>query len=90
MVVQAWWFSVLAYILTLSLTKVSICLLYLTIFTYEWVRKASWAVLAVVIISSVWALISVFTYCIPLQATWDLSITPTFCQSQDNWWANTG
>ncbi len=86
---QAWWFSLLFYVLTLSLTKVSICLLYLTIFTIEWARRACYALLLVVGITSLWSTATVFTYCVPLQATWDFTVVATFCQSQDAWWANT-
>ncbi|KAK3319163.1 hypothetical protein B0H66DRAFT_258056 [Apodospora peruviana] len=87
---EAWWFSLLAYTLSLVFTKTSICLLYLTIFTIEWARKASWSLLAIVVVSNLWITISILTYCIPLQATWDLSIKASFCQSQDAFWANTG
>ncbi|KAK3294236.1 uncharacterized protein B0H64DRAFT_462914 [Chaetomium fimeti] len=87
---KAWWFSLLCYILTLFLTKVSICLLYLTIFTLEWARRACYGVLAIVIITNLWAIATTLTYCIPLEAAWDSSIEASFCQGQDAWWANTG
>ncbi|KAK4154563.1 hypothetical protein C8A00DRAFT_42705 [Chaetomidium leptoderma] len=87
---EAWWFSLLCYVLTLALTKVSICLLYLTIFTFEWARRACFAVLFIVVITNLWAVATTLTYCIPLQATWDPTVIASFCQSQDAWWANTG
>jgi len=87
---EAWWFSLLLYVVSLSLTKTSICLLYLTIFTFEWARRASYAVLTVVVITSLWAVATTLTYCIPLQATWDPTVVASFCQGQDAWWANTG
>ncbi|KAL2193411.1 hypothetical protein P885DRAFT_45508 [Corynascus similis CBS 632.67] len=87
---RAWWFSLLLYIISLSLTKVSICLLYLKIFTFEWARRAAYLVLIIVIITSLWAVSITFTYCIPLQATWDPTVKATFCHSQPTWWVNTG
>jgi hypothetical protein len=87
---QAWWVSLLCYVLTLSLTKVSICLLYLTIFTFEWARRACYAVLAIVIITNLWAIAVTFTYCIPLEATWDPTVKASFCQNQETWWGNSG
>ncbi|KAK4041588.1 hypothetical protein C8A01DRAFT_34313 [Parachaetomium inaequale] len=87
---EAWWFALLCYVLSLALTKVSICLLYLTIFTFEWARRASYFVLAVVVITNLWGTAATLTYCIPLQATWDPAVIASFCQSQDAWWANTG
>jgi hypothetical protein len=77
-------------VLTLALTKVSICLLFLTIFTFAWARRACYAALSIVIIANLWATATTFTYCIPLQATWDPTVKASFCQSQEAWWANTG
>ncbi len=87
---QAWWFALIFYIITLALTKISILLLYLTIFTFQWTRRACWIVLAIVIITNLWATATTLTYCIPLQATWDYRVKARFCQSQEAWWANTG
>ena len=68
----------------------SICLLYLTIFTIEWARRACFALIFIVAVTSLWSTATTLTYCIPLQATWDFTVIPTFCQPQDAWWANTG
>ncbi|KAL2177725.1 uncharacterized protein P884DRAFT_284881 [Thermothelomyces heterothallicus CBS 202.75] len=87
---QAWWISLLLYTITLSLTKISICLLYLKIFTFEWARRAAWLVLFIVVITSLWAVAITLTYCIPLQATWDPTVVASFCQPQSAWWASTG
>lgn len=87
---QAWWFSLLFYVLTLSLTKISICILFLTIFTLEWARRACYAVLAIVVITSLWAVAITLTYCVPLEASWDHNVEASFCHNQDTWWANTG
>lgn len=76
--------------MTLSFSKISICLLYLTIFTLEWARRACYVVLSVVVFSNVWAFITVVTNTIPLAATWDSTIVATYTTSQDIWWAVTG
>jgi len=76
--------------MTLSFSKISICLLYLTIFTLEWARRACYVVLSIVVFSNVWAFITVVTNTIPLAATWDSTIVATYTTSQDIWWAVTG
>ncbi|KXX80768.1 hypothetical protein MMYC01_203938 [Madurella mycetomatis] len=86
---KAWWFSVLTYNLALGLTKISICMLYLTIFTLEWARKASYCLLCIIVITNIWAIATVFTNCIPLEATWDYRVKATFCQGDTIWWAST-
>ncbi|KAK4126377.1 hypothetical protein N657DRAFT_615079 [Parathielavia appendiculata] len=86
---KAWWVSLLCYVLSLALTKVSICLLYLTIFTLELARRACCVVLAMVVVHNLWATAMTLTHCIPLEAVWDLTIAPSFCQPQEVWWVNT-
>ncbi|GAB1319420.1 hypothetical protein MFIFM68171_09630 [Madurella fahalii] len=87
---QAWWCTLFTYNLTLSLTKISICSLYLTIFTLHWARRACIAVLVVVLISSIWSIVAVATAAIPLQALWDLNVKATFLQSDTTWWSLAG
>ncbi|KAK3378956.1 hypothetical protein B0T24DRAFT_143293 [Lasiosphaeria ovina] len=87
---QAWWFTLFTYQLSLALTKASVCLLYLTIFTFAWARKATYAVLIFVVVSSLWCLASLLTACIPLQAFWDSTVKASFCQSGIVWWTITG
>lgn len=88
--IRAGWYGILWYALTLAFTKISICMLYFTIFTYEWSRRACWILIAIVIISNLWVVSSVLTACIPLQAFWDISIKGAYCHPQSVWWANTG
>ncbi|KAK3687807.1 hypothetical protein B0T22DRAFT_479091 [Podospora appendiculata] len=87
---KAWWTSLITYVTTLALSKISICLLYLKVFTLEWARRASWAVLTIVAISSAFMIINTSTACIPLQAFWDKTIEGAYCHSNKIWWANTG
>ncbi len=71
------------------MSKVSILLLYLHIFAFQWVRVAGQVVLAIVVISNIYMVVAVFTACIPLQAFWDIRITDKYCHPQSVWWANT-
>ncbi|KAK4234454.1 hypothetical protein C8A03DRAFT_18650 [Achaetomium macrosporum] len=87
---QAWWFALLCYIIALALAKVSICLLYLTVFTIEWARRACYVVLVIVIITNLWGTAAALTYCIPLEATWNPNVVASFCQPETAWWVHTG
>jgi len=89
-VLQAWWWSLVCYTLTLAFSKVSICLLYLSIFTLEWARRACHVVLAIVVLSNVWAFVSVLTFTVPLAATWDYRVVAAYTTKQEIWWAITG
>ncbi|KAK4158946.1 hypothetical protein QBC43DRAFT_328123 [Cladorrhinum sp. PSN259] len=87
---RAWWYSLLTYNLTLAFTKISICLLYLDIFTLPRARTACFILLGVVLLSSLWAIIAVVTATIPLRAIWDIKMKPTFVQSYAVWWSLAG
>jgi Kef-type K+ transport system membrane component KefB len=87
---QASWFTILFYGTSLLFTKISICFLYLTLFKYEWARKACYMLLAVVAVSNLFVVISILTACIPLQAYWDPTVAASFCQPLSTYWANTG
>jgi hypothetical protein len=83
----------LFYSLSLTLTKISILLLYRKIFNYGWIKQAIKIVLVAVLIIGGWLLASVCTACVPLQAFWDWSLAwkePVYCQPVNMWWANQG
>ena len=80
----------LCYNTALAFTKVSISILYLSIFTLEWSRRACYVLLALVTISSVWSVVSIFTNTIPLEATWDWRVTATHRASDLEWWVIVG
>ncbi|KAK4198228.1 hypothetical protein QBC40DRAFT_95005 [Triangularia verruculosa] len=86
---KTWYFSLLWYAFSLGFSKMSICVIYVTIFTYEWAKRCSWAMLIFVIIHNLWALAMMFTFCIPLQAIWNPDVKPSFCHPEAVWWANT-
>ncbi|KAK4158651.1 Phosphoglucosamine mutase [Cladorrhinum sp. PSN259] len=69
------YFKALFYNLSISLTKISILLLYLRVLkTYNYMRKAFWVLFGFVIIYTAVTLALYFTMCIPIQRTWDRSI----------------
>ncbi|KAK1752222.1 hypothetical protein QBC47DRAFT_68429 [Echria macrotheca] len=86
----AWWWSFMFYLPALSFTKVSICLLYLSIFPLRWQRWACYSVLVIVVVSSLFTQAAIFTYTIPLSATWDPTVVATYTTSQTTWWITTG
>ncbi|KAJ9143087.1 hypothetical protein NKR23_g6711 [Pleurostoma richardsiae] len=88
---RAGWYQLVFYFLALCLTKVSILLLYLHIFSFHWVRVAAKVVLAVVVLSNLYIMAVVFTACVPLKAFWDYTLRGSaYCQPNSMWWSNTG
>lgn len=63
--------NTILYQVSLTLSKVSILLLYLRILAYSYARRAALAILAIVIIYSLFAIISTCTVCTPVQSFWD-------------------
>lgn len=53
----------------------SILLLYIQILTYNYARRAAYAILAIVVIYNLAGFVSSMTLCIPIQALWDPSVT---------------
>ncbi|KAL2147693.1 hypothetical protein VTI28DRAFT_7045 [Corynascus sepedonium] len=88
---RASWYGILFYNLSLTLTRISILLLYSRIFTYSWIKRAIRVVMILVISLGIWLVVSVCTACMPLEAFWDWSLffkQQVFCQSPNLWWAN--
>ncbi|KOS16843.1 hypothetical protein ESCO_004731 [Escovopsis weberi] len=78
------------YKLTISLTKVSILLLYLRIFVQKWFRICAYILIVIVsmyIVASVG--VSIFQ-CTPIRGAWDKSIHPKCVSLTQNWYANAG
>ncbi|EGO58880.1 hypothetical protein NEUTE1DRAFT_128403 [Neurospora tetrasperma FGSC 2508] len=90
------WASSLTYFLSLAMTKISICLLYLTIFTVESARRATYAVLVIVCITSVYTIIVICTACVPLRDFWDpaqpwgVGLPKPTCHTNQWYWSCTG
>ncbi|KAK0661212.1 hypothetical protein QBC41DRAFT_285943 [Cercophora samala] len=87
---KTWYFSLLFYAVSLGLSKMSICVIYVNIFTYDWAKKCSWALLIFVTIHNLIALATTLTFCIPLKALWDPRYQAgSYCHPDAVWWANT-
>jgi hypothetical protein len=86
---QTTFIKTLFYNLSLFLTKVSVLLLYLRVLkTYNYLRKAIWATLVVVIVYNVWAVAMQLSTCVPLRKKWDRTVEG-YCHPLDVWWALT-
>ncbi|GKT41250.1 uncharacterized protein ColSpa_01431 [Colletotrichum spaethianum] len=88
--VEAGIFTNLFYSISLTLTKISILLLYIRILTYDLFRLLGKILLGVVLVSHTWIIISILTTCIPLSAAWnyDPSAPPAYCHPISVFWGN--
>jgi len=80
------WYTLLFYKLSLWLSQFSILLLYVRIWTFPWVSRTTYVLLAIITVYNIWVVITVFTACIPLQAFWDATIQGAYCHSLSIWW----
>ncbi|WYZ38235.1 hypothetical protein EsH8_III_000149 [Colletotrichum jinshuiense] len=83
-------FTNLFYSISLTLTKVSILLLYVRILTYDLVRRLGKTLLGIVVITHTWIIVSILTTCIPLHAAWDRDPLnpPMYCHPINVFWGN--
>ncbi|KAK1997946.1 hypothetical protein LX36DRAFT_577334 [Colletotrichum falcatum] len=83
-------FTNLAYSISLTLTKVSILLLYIRVFAYDRVCLLSKVLLGVVAVTHAWIIASILTTCVPLSAAWnyDPNSPPVYCHPVSVFWAN--
>ncbi|KAK2793475.1 hypothetical protein FQN51_001232 [Onygenales sp. PD_10] len=79
------WLSVPMYNSSLFCTKASIVLLYLRIFPRSPIRKACYAMLGFLIAYGLWAVVSGYLNCIPVQKFWDDSLEGG-CINMENLW----
>jgi hypothetical protein len=77
------------YQISLTLTKVSILCLYLRVLTYSYAPRATYVLLAVVIVYNIWGFCMQMTNCIPLEKTWDPSLHGS-CHPEVFLWAVVG
>ncbi|KAK0666441.1 hypothetical protein QBC41DRAFT_230510 [Cercophora samala] len=89
---RAGWYTILHYLLTLLLTKLSLLLLYLRLLTYHHARYYVHLILSIVLLTNgLWTLSTVVTACLPLAAFWDKAAHPNaYCHPQSFWLGNTG
>ncbi|GJC87770.1 hypothetical protein ColLi_10608 [Colletotrichum liriopes] len=88
--IEAGTFTNLFYSISLTLTKISILLLYIRILTYDLVRLLGKILLGTVIVSHAWIIVSILTTCIPLSAAWDFDpLGPAvYCHPISVFWGN--
>lgn len=77
------------YNLSLTLTKLSIILLYLRLFVGKCFRRACWTVLALVIACGLWNIITTIFSCNPVAYYWDKSIRGGRCLNNMALWLST-
>ncbi|KAK5659580.1 hypothetical protein OQA88_782 [Cercophora sp. LCS_1] len=83
------WVGTLFYQLSLAMSKVSILLLYIRLFQFNWASRVAWVILAIVVAYNVGGFISAMTLCRPLEAFWDSTIEGE-CKSASYTWAVIG
>ncbi|KAJ0161764.1 hypothetical protein CTA2_5640 [Colletotrichum tanaceti] len=88
--IQTHIFTDIFYSVSITLTKISILLLYINVLTYDLARLLAKVLLAFVIVSHAWIVVSILTTCIPLQATWrwDPGNSPVYCHPPPVYWGN--
>jgi hypothetical protein len=75
----------------LTSVKVSILCLYLRALRYDYVHTAAKILLATVIITHLWIIISIFTVCVPLDAFWNLAKKKdAYCHKFAVYWSHAG
>ncbi|KAL2815473.1 hypothetical protein BJX63DRAFT_442019 [Aspergillus granulosus] len=82
------WISVPIYNLTLNLTKVSMVLLYMRLFSTRTYQIVLWVLLLLIVCSGLWMVIGTLLICIPVQAFWDPSIPHTCLSREVVWFLN--
>ena len=88
---QAFWAAQIVYKLTINLTKTSICLLYLRIFSYViWFRRAVYATMAYVLLYAISSIVATIFQCTPIRRAWDHSADGSCINLTKFWYANAG
>lgn len=70
MSLQAFWASLIVYYLSLGLTKTSILLQYLRVFTTKKFQITCWGMMGVVVVYTIWTVFSSIFACVPVRAFW--------------------
>ncbi len=74
---QEQFYSLLFYVISLALAKVSIIFLYMRVMTHGVQRIAVYVLLGVIVVCNVWAVISQLIQCIPIEANWNPNVQGT-------------
>jgi ABC-type Na+ efflux pump permease subunit len=81
---KAFWASLIVYYLSLGLTKAAILLQYQRIFTARKFTIASWSIMAVVVVYTIWTVFGSIFACVPARAFWTRE--PAKCIDQFAMW----
>ena len=73
-----------------ALSRCSIVVLYLRIFTKKWTRAISWVVIGYLVASCAGSVTAANLQCIPLAYTWDKSIQGGHCLDESLWYKVAG
>lgn len=65
--------------LSLIMTKLSVLFLFLDIFVITWARKATYAVMGMVVLYGLWLVTSTVVHCIPVYSFWDIFVPGRKC-----------
>ncbi|KAK4031575.1 hypothetical protein C8A01DRAFT_51393 [Parachaetomium inaequale] len=82
------YFGASFYNLSLWLTKISILLLYLRVLTHDYIRKVTWATIAIVTVYNAWGVAMFLGKCIPITKHWHPE-EEGYCHPVSVWWALT-
>ncbi|KAL9134164.1 MAG: hypothetical protein Q9175_004658 [Cornicularia normoerica] len=88
MALQAFWAAQILYKFTITLTKTSICLLYLRIFTTKKFRRTVYIIMSYVILYAFASIIATVVQCTPLERIWDHAVPGTCINLTAFWYAN--
>ena len=90
-IIQCFWASQIVYKLTINLTKTSICLLYLRIFsTVDKVnfRRVVYCVMAYVLLYAFASIIATIFQCVPVERIWNKKVPGSCIDLTAFWYAN--
>jgi hypothetical protein len=74
------------YVPSNMLSRLSVVILYLRVFTDKWARRACWAVVAFLVLNCLSTIIAASLECTPLSYAWDRSIPGGHCFNQLLWY----
>lgn len=76
------------YNLSLTLTKLSMAVLYMRVFPTPSILLALRLLLAAIAVAGLWMVLSSFLFCIPVEAFWETRISTEKCLPQQVWYLN--
>ncbi|KAI9376289.1 hypothetical protein BJX61DRAFT_417835 [Aspergillus egyptiacus] len=82
------WMSVPLYNLSLTLTKISMVLLYMRLFPTKTYKIISTVLLVLIVCSGIWMVLGTVLICIPIHAFWDQDIEHTCLSRAAVWYTN--